>query len=242
MPSKKVFKRALITGSSSGLGKGLADFLEKQGIEVIRMGSKDFDLTNSTERKKLLDLISEKSPDLVVNNAGFGLYGPSLDLTTCEQLKMIEINCAALVEISLHAAATLRKNQKKGTILNISSAAAFIPFPTFNVYAASKAFVNHFSLALDGELCKEGIRVLCACPGQIAANFRSRAAKGHPQTPDNRTMSIDVAVTHLWKQIEQDKTLYVFDWRMRIMIWISRLTPRVILNKFLKKRLRERYA
>lgn len=241
MPSNPSYKCALITGSFSGLGKGLADFLEAKGIEVIRTGSRDIDLSHPEERKKLLATISQKSPDLIVNNAGMGFYGPCLNLTIDEQLKMIELNCKALVEITLHAAFVLKQSDKQGTILNISSAAGFIPFPTFNVYSASKAFVTNFSLGLDSELKNEGIRVLCACPGPIATNFRTRAAKGHPQITDELTMTIETAALHLWKQLVQKRPLYIFDWRTRLVIFIARMTPRFFLNKILKKQLKSRY-
>ena len=240
MPLKNSFKTALITGSTSGLGAALATFLEEKGIEVIRTGSRDVDL--SDDRTRLLQIISEKVPDLIVNNAGFGLYGPSCSLPIEEQLKMIEVNCVALTEISLHGAQTLLQAKKTGTILNISSAGGFFAFPTFNVYCASKAYVNAFSQALDAELRNQGIRVLCACPGQIETHFRNRAAKGHPQKKDLRTMKVETAVRHLWKQLQNVKQLYIFDWRMWLMVWTSKWIPRKLLDKMLVKSITNRYA
>ncbi|NGX59103.1 MAG: Serine 3-dehydrogenase [Chlamydiae bacterium] len=241
MPSKPSFNLALVTGSTSGLGKAMADFLEEKGIQVIRTGSKQVNLADPSMRKKLLEEITEKKPDLIINNAGLGFYGLSVDLPIADQLTVVEVNCNALLEISLHAAKTLLKAGKGGTILNISSAGAFFAFPTFNAYCASKAFVNHFSLALDLELKEKGIRVLCACPGQIATNFRTRAAKGFPQKTDKRTISIEKAVQYLWKQIQKQKPLYIFDWKTRLMVWLTRLFPRALLNKALLKSLKDRY-
>lgn len=241
MRSKNSYESALITGATSGLGNALADFLETKDIPVWRLGSKDFDLTQPSERQKLLALITEKKPDLIVNNAGFGLYGPSLELSLEEQCNMLEVNCTALMEISLHAAKIMRDAGKQGTILNISSLAAFFAFPTFNVYSASKAFVKNFSLALDAELKDSGIRVLCACPGQIETNFRNRAAKGHPQSSDHMTMSAKAAIHYLWKQITQQKPLSVFGWRAKMLLWSSRLLPRPLLNHILEKSLSDRY-
>lgn len=246
MQSKPSFKKALITGTSSGIGKALATFLDKKKIELIVTSRSDphlpLDLSDKQQRSRLLEVITEQKPDLIINNAGFGYYGPSLNLTIEEQLNMIDLNVKALMEISIHGAKTLLENRLKGTILNISSAAAFFPFPTLAVYCATKAFVNQFSLALDAELEEQGVRVLSACPGQVQTNFRVRASKGHPQKKDRRTMSVETAVKHLWWQIENQKRLYIFDWKMRAMVFLSKLVPLRTLQKALKKSLSRRYS
>lgn len=243
--SSSHFTKALITGATSGLGKALSLFLAKKNIELILTSrhteSLAIDLSNKEERKALLEEISLQKPDLIINNAGFGLYGNSLDLPLKQQLEMIEVNISALVEISLHASKELIQAGKKGTILNISSAGAFFPFPTFSVYCSSKSFVNSFSLALDSELKTQGVRVLCACPGQIATDFRNRASQGHPQQPDHHTMSVDTAVRHLWKQIEEQIPLYIFDWRTKAMVQLAKWIPRPLLDKILTSSLKERY-
>ncbi len=240
MQSKPSYKLALITGGTSGLGKALTEFLQSKGIETLSFGRSEIDLSNPSERQKLLSTITEKTPDLIINNAGFGLYGETVNLSIEEQRKMIEVNVNALVEISIHSAKHLIQMNKKGTILNISSAAAFFPFPLFNTYSSSKAFVNQFSQGLDSELKDKGIRVLCACPGQIATNFRLHAAKGNPQKQDRRTMSTDTAVRHLWKQIEKQKQLYIFDWKTRLLVAIAKILPKKTLERLLKKSISSR--
>lgn len=261
MPSNPSFiNSAFITGATSGLGKGLAYFLAEKNIPLIVTGKNQeqldilkrdlqqkvpieaisADLANPQERKKLLKIISEKKPNLVINNAGFGLYGDAIDFPLEQQLQMIEVNVTALVEISLHTAATMKKNAMQATILNISSAASFFPFPLFTIYSASKSFVNSFSLGLDTELRDFGIRVLCACPGQIETSFRLRASQGHPQKKDNRTMTIQQAVLHLWKQIQEQKRLYIFNGRYHFGIWLFRLLPPILREKIFMKNIRKR--
>lgn len=238
MRPKPSFSKALITGGHSGLGNALGDFLEAQHIPTIRTSSKTHDLTTDEGLSKVLDLISQESPDLIINNAGLGLYGPTLSHPIEDQMRILKVNVDALTKITLHGA----KHMQKGTILNISSAGGFFAYPTFNIYCASKAYVNHFSQALDKELKTQGVRILCACPGQIATEFRTRASKGHPQKKDRRTMSVETAVRHLWWQIQKKKNLYTFDWRTRWMVRLSKLIPRPLLEKWMIAALQDRYG
>lgn len=257
----KSVQLALVTGASSGLGKAIAYLLSEKGIPLL-LTARDAerlqqvkselmpkvsvimhvcDLAKQEERKNLIALIRQKIPDLLINCAGFGLYGPCLDHPSEESLAMIEVNVSALTEITLEAARALRAENKRGTILNVSSAAAFFAYPTFAVYAASKAFVNQFSQAVDTEMKPYGIRVLCACPGQIVTEFRQRASKGHPQQPDRRSMSAEFAAQEIWKQIESGKGVHVFDWRYHWMVALSRLFPKKLIQRLLARSIASRY-
>ncbi|MBI2809858.1 MAG: SDR family NAD(P)-dependent oxidoreductase, partial [Candidatus Melainabacteria bacterium] len=177
---------ALVTGASSGLGKALAYALAEQGIPLILVARnvsaipKDLkvpveifacDLSDPKERRRLSERVRTIRPDLIINNAGFGLYGPVLSHTLDANAEMIRVNIDALLELTYEGAQALVAAGEKGTIVNISSAAAFTSYPTFAVYAASKAFVNNFSEGLEAELRPKGVRVLTVCPGPIATDF-----------------------------------------------------------------------
>ena len=253
-------KTALITGASSGLGKALALLLCSKNISLLLTGRDEEELTHlaaqlsvstvrhcgdlreKSVRKELAHLIQTHDPDLIINNAGFGLYGNVLSHSIEEQLDLLKVNGEALLEITLVAAQHFKERKKRGIILNVSSATAFFPFPTFSVYAASKAFVASFSLALDDELKSLGIRVLTACPGQIATEFRKRAAKGFPQRRNFYTLAPEKAALFLWKQIERKKRLFIFDWKVRWMIRIAHLLPTCLIMKLLKKSISRRYT
>lgn len=250
----KQFRLALITGASSGIGRELAYFLADKGIALCLTGRNDqalekvrkdlerkvsvssikCDLAKPQERTLLIDLIRLKAPDLVINNAGFGTYGRIVKLDTLSQMEMAEVMVKAVLELTIEAAKALVHIERKGTIVNISSSAAFLPMPLFANYAACKAYSKSLSLALDYELKSSGIRVLCSCPGVVNTGFRKTASAGEEKHPDSfLEMDVDYAVKRIWRQIEEGKTIDVFDWKYRFMLGIMKLVPAPILNKMI---------
>ena len=102
-------------------------------------------------------------PEIVVNNAGFGLLGVAAELDRAEQLAMIDLNVRALTDLSLAFVDSLER--RRGGILNVASVAGFCPVRGMAVYYATKAYVLSFSEALHHELAPKGVRVSALCPG-----------------------------------------------------------------------------
>ncbi len=256
MSKKHTFAKALVTGATSGIGKSIAKLLADQGIELILTGRNEValyelkaslssmvsvhilraDLADRVDREKVVSLVHIHTPDLVINNAGLGYYGPLVTLSNDDAQDIIEVNCTSLAAITQASAFSLLEKKRRGTIVNISSMLGFYPSPNHAIYAASKAFVNSFSIACDTELRLQGIRVLASCPGHVATQFRSRASKGSAySTKHFMTLEADHVAACVWKQILQGKRCVTIDFRYKIVRFLLAFVPQRVLLFFMKK-------
>ena len=169
-------KLAFVTGASSGIGKDLAILLAQRGYELVLFGRNieqlqalqkflkprtlvavyTLDLRREFDVEKLVSLIHALIPSLVINCAGIGFYGEITDGPLKEQLDIIHVNVTAAAAATIAACNALKVHKKEGIICNVSSAIAFMAAPRMSVYAASKAFINSFSLAADAEMKPHG--------------------------------------------------------------------------------------
>lgn len=250
----KTFELALVTGASSGIGEALCRLLAEKKINLIIHGrnrekleslKKELPVTveiviaeleDSMQRRKIIDIIYEKTPDLIINNAGYGLIGETLKFSTEQQLNILKVNGEALLEISLEGARALLHKKKKGVIMNISSVAGYLFRPFYSVYSASKAFVLNVSQALDVELEPQGVRCLVSCPGYVQTEFLRRAT-GKPNPIVNiPIMTSEYAANEVWNQIQKGKRVHVFDWKIRIYNFLARFLIPISLYTYLFKR------
>jgi len=191
---------ALVTGASKGIGKAIAVELAMRGCNLLltsrsknlldELAEKlrsDFkvdvhafacDLSDTSAPGRLLEFcIANNLPvNILVNNAGYGLWGKFDDLTMELQLNMLRLNNENLVHIT-HLFIPLLKKNKPSFILNVSSTSAYQAVPTMAVYAAGKIFVLNFSRALRHELKPDGISVCCLVPGTTSTEFMDRAGQ-----------------------------------------------------------------
>lgn len=112
---------------------------------------------------------------VLVNNAGFGTYGPFEETPVEKEMQMVELNCTGLTGMTGYALPFMNENSY---IINTASMAAFAPLGNFAVYGATKAFVLSFSLALAAELKPRGIHVCALCPGSVSTEFANVASNG----------------------------------------------------------------
>ncbi|SDT34352.1 hypothetical protein SAMN05216490_3153 [Mucilaginibacter mallensis] len=181
---------AVVTGASKGIGRDIAILLAKKGYkllliarsatelkqlnEELQNGSLYFavDLSEPGAAKKVAEFCDKLQVSVLVNNAGFGLWGNFDECNIEQQLNMLQLNINAVVELTHYLLPQLK--QQSSYILNVSSTAAYQAVPTLAAYAASKAFVLSFSRALRVEL-KGSVSVSCLCPGPTDTSFAHRA-------------------------------------------------------------------
>ena len=187
---------ALVTGASSGIGtdfarqlaarghavtivarraerlEALADELrEEHGTEVTVLAT---DLETEAGRAPVLEVLHSGAAWLLVNNAGFGSRGRFVDLDPEREKAEVQLNVVALHAFT---AAVLPHNVAagEGAVVNVASTAAYQAIPYMATYAATKAFVLHFTEALAQELRGTGVRALAVCPGPTRTEFETVA-------------------------------------------------------------------
>lgn len=186
---------AIVTGATSGLGRAFLDEWRKarmyfDEVWLVARSEKDLndlakilpwscrvfalDLSQKAARDELALALKEEKPIIryMVNSAGYGKIGQFVSGQRDEQVGMVELNCAALVDLTY---LTLPFMQRNSVLFEIASVAAFAPQPGFAVYAATKAFVLSFSRSLNSEMRTKGIKVVAVCPNPMATKFFDRA-------------------------------------------------------------------
>jgi short-subunit dehydrogenase len=182
---------AVVTGASKGIGKETAVLLAKRGYKLVLIARSSIDLKQLAEEipggalylpvdltatgavQKVAEFCKDLPVSVLINNAGFGLWGNFEEGDIQQALNMLQLNINAVVELTYHLMPQLKK-QPSAYILNVASTAAYQSVPTLALYAATKAFILSFSRALRIEL-KDTISVSCLCPGPTATEFAHRA-------------------------------------------------------------------
>jgi hypothetical protein len=187
----------LITGASGGIGYELAKLfardrhhlilvarsadkltqiasqLQAHGITIKTLA---LDLAQPPAAKFLFDQLQREgvAVDILINNAGFGVYGDFAQMPEEEILGQIHLNITALTELT-RLFVTPMISRRSGRIMNVASTAGFQPGPLMAVYYATKAFVISFSEAIANELHNSGVTITCFCPGATHTGFAKRA-------------------------------------------------------------------
>jgi short-subunit dehydrogenase len=254
----------LITGASTGIGAALAHVFAAHGHEMVLIARREQlltkladDIAASGARRPMVlraDVsridaarrigeflaANQVEPEIVVNNAGFGLVGAAAALDRAEQLAMIDLNVRALTDLSLAWAGTLER--RKGGILNVASVAAFLPGPGMAVYYATKAYVLSFSEALHRELGPRGVRVCVLCPGPVATEFQARAGVEAKQFPRLLTRSAERVAREGYLGLKEGRRLVVPGFANKVVATLAHILPRRWMLELSDARNRARHS
>jgi uncharacterized protein len=248
----------LITGASAGIGLELAKLFAADKSDLVlvarRMEKLDalaaelqrdcgiqarglaFDLSDPQSPRAIFDALTAEgvTVGVVVNNAGFGAVGPVADLPLERQRDMVQVNVAALTELTrLFLPGMIER--RSGGILNVASTAAFQPGPLMAVYYATKAYVLSFSEALAEEILGTGVRVTCLAPGPTATEFAAVAGTEHKLLFRLGTMDARTAALAGYRGFRRGRTLVIPGLKNKLGAFAVRLAPRAWVRKVVKR-------
>ena len=252
----------LITGASSGIGCELAKVYAKNNydlvlvarrIERLKQLKSEIKKSNPKIQVKVIeiDLSKSKSPedlflllkkenikiDILINNAGMGVYGNFLELSKEEMKKiekMLNLNMIAIVKLT-KIFLNKMKTHKKGAILNVASTAAFQPGgPLMTTYYASKSFVLSFSEGIRYELKDTGIKVSVLCPGPTITEFE-KMSEIKNWRDKIKVMSAEKVAKIAFRDFKKGKKIIVPGYLNKFSILASKIFPRELLLKIIKK-------
>ena len=240
----------VITGASGGIGYELARLFAHDGWPLLLAARSGDKLTAFAQELAaahhvpvavcVVDLATPDAPNqlfeaaqregrpvgVLVNNAGVGDYGPFVQADLARVLQILQVNIVALTHLTrLFLPDMVRRNE--GRVMNVASTAAFQAGPLMAVYYASKAYVLHFSEALDAELRKTKVRVSAFCPGPTATDFEARAGLGASRLFSGRNvMSAAVAARVGYRGLMRGRRVVVPGFWNKLLVLSVRFFPR----------------
>ncbi len=246
-------KTVLITGASSGIGLELANVYAENGYNLFITARRENnlkELKNSIENKHKVkvdyfpldlskpdsaDILHSKTKelgintDVLINNAGFGIFDDFLDSEINKTEMMLNLNILSLTKLT-HLYASDMVKQGSGNIINIASMAAFQPVPHLAAYSASKTYVLNFSEAIAFELKPKNVFVTVINPGATESEFADTAGfkKGEFESkiPTSRTLA-----EFTFKEMNKKKVLSMHGTKNAFLAFSQRFVPRSVVTK-----------
>ena len=250
---------ALITGATSGIGEQFANLLALEKYNLFLTGRREdklkalkkelenkyginvdyyaLDLNEDKAAIKLYDEIKSREIeiDYLINNAGFGQYGPFGEEDLEIDLKMINLNNTVLVSLTYLFLKDMKKN-KHGAILNVGSIASFFPGPYMSLYYATKAFVLSFSRALKEEVKDDGIVVSCLCPGPLKTSFAKVAGASDTLIfGKNNEDKVRKTAAYGLNLVKKQRAFVLYGLNNNLAVFVMHLIPSPFDTKIIKR-------
>lgn len=210
------------------------DAVKKELGKDITVRVFDMDLAGAAGVKRVEKILTDESEhgkftiDLLINDAGFGTYGPFIETDPAREMAMVDLNCTALTGICGIALPYMTRGSR---IINVASLAAFMPLGNFAVYAATKSYVLSFSMGLAAELKDKGIGVCALCPGSVSTNFANVASNGKRKLVwhglDPRSV-----VAHCLRTSERGGRIAIWALKWKLAAFFSRFVGRYAGARF----------
>ncbi len=249
---------ALITGASSGIGLELARLFAADKADLVLVARSEGRLRELAQELKEKHqtrctiiaadlgkpsagaaiaghLESEKiAVDVLVNNAGYGTYGPFASNPMEPELQMIQVNVLALTELTRRLLPGMIQ-RRHGRILNVASTAAFQPGPLMAVYYATKAYVLSFTEALANELKGTGVTATALCPGPTASGFQAVAKMQGSRLVHGKRMPDSASVARAgYRAMKAGRTVYIPGFGNWVMAGSVRFAPRKMVTSMVR--------
>lgn len=249
-------KIAIVTGASSGMGREFIlqivkkyPVLEeiwviarredrlialKEQIKDVEIRPFVFDLRNNDSFEKLKVILQKEKPrvGILANSSGIGISGNFETLSEEEIVNMIELNCTALSRMTYMV---LPYMEKGAHIFQFASSAAFCPQPGFSIYAATKAYVLSFTMALRQEVAARGIKVTAICPGPVKTEFFETSYQHQEMKFYKKFVMADTkkVVKKALEDGKRNKAVSVYGFTMKVMRILCAILPEELIIKFI---------
>jgi short-subunit dehydrogenase len=258
------FSTVVVTGGSSGIGKSFIQLLGTLKPDLLfcnlsRRPPAENIFPNPTKRlnhifcdlsrpedtqraaqdvREILQREASSGGILLINNSGFGSFGSFLELNLAKELEMIDVNVRALVELTGRLLPLLC--ERGGVVMNIASTVAFQPTPYCATYGATKAFVLHWTLALNEELRGSRVRALAVCPGTTATAFFREAGSRVDAARSAASMTPEDVVKVALRALGAGRSQVVAGWGNKAYTFAGSKLPKPVSARIAGKVLAKR--
>ena len=253
MQNRKV---VLVTGGSQGIGASIVRTLARKGYSVILNYNKSeeaakniqlelqssninieiykADVSKHIEVTKLINYCIEKYHriDVLINNAGFGVFGNFHEIDLEKEIQLINTNITALHILTKLFLQDMKKNDR-GYILNVASIAGFMPGPLMSTYYASKSYVTRLSQSIREELrrAKSNVKISILCPGPVGTNFNNVANVKF----NSKSLPSEYVAKYAVNKLLKNKFYIIPGFQIKILRAVTKIIPDSIIGKFAYK-------